>query len=325
MRAVSVFVVAAALSLAQRSALAQPEGDFETRVDDCPPDLSERLPAVVRLEVMVLVRERHVAGPFIQWIAVRCEGDTARIDAAVAGAIRSSIVDSHAIAPEHRARVLGLSAAELVDAMWNEAQKKSARPVSTAPEVSRPAEVVQTASRPDRPPSFAIGIGGVVERVGRPATLALGGRLGIALGIGPFFTSVLSLDATSGDAPTDAATVGVLSLCAGAHLLVGRALGRLSWGVGPGMHAGWVRLDGKPSAESGLEGRSFSASWAGAALRGRLAWSLGSGGGLAPFTALEGDAGLVLVPVRGMQDANRRVFSLDGPWLTVALSAGISL
>jgi hypothetical protein len=322
MRALGVFVLTTALALAVRPAHAQPEGDFEISVDDCPPDLSERLPSVVRLEVRVLLRERAVASPFVQRIGVRCDGDVVRIDATAGGTIRFSVIDSRAIAPEHRARALGLAAGELIDALWSEQQGRGAPPASAAPEVPTPTDSVQSSPAPEHPGSVAIG--GVVTRTGRPAALLFGGRAEMALRLGPLFTPVLSLDAAWGHADADPATVSVRSVSAAAHLLVGRSPGRLSWGIGPGAHAGWARLDGKPSAESGLEARSLSAAWAGLALRARLACLLGSGPGLVPFAAMEGDAGLVLLPVRGTQDGGRRVFSLDGPWLSLALSVGAS-
>jgi len=322
MRSFGFALVGAFLWLVARTGAAQPDGDFDVRVQDCPPDLAERLPAVVQLEVRVLVRERRASGPFVQRIDVRCEGDTARIDATVGGARRTSSVDSRGVAPEHRARALGLAAAEIVDAMWNEEQGTDERAAAQPAKMDRP-EPARVPPPAERASTAEIGLGGVIERAGRPAALVAGGRLGVALRVSELFAPVLSVDALAGEASTDPAAVGIRSVSAAAHLLVGRGAGTLSWGLGPGVHAGWVRLEGKPATGSSLEGQSVSGWFAGPALRARIAWS-SRGSGLVPFAALEGDAGLVLLPVRGMQDNSRRVFSMDGPWLSLALSAGAS-
>jgi hypothetical protein len=256
---------------------------------------------------------------------VRCDGDAVHIDATAGSAIRGSTVDLRAIAPDHRARALGLAAAEIVDARWNETQGTGAAPSSTDSVAPARVEPVTAAPPADRPPTVAVGLGGVIERAGRPGALLAGGRLGIALKVAPLFTPVVSVDAVFGEAATDPAAVGVRSFSAAAHLLAGRATGPLSWGLGPGVHAGWVRLDGRPSAQSGLEGQSVSAAFVGPALRARIECLLGSRRAVVPFAALEGDAGLVLLPVRGLQDGGRRVFELDGPWLTLALSVGATL
>jgi hypothetical protein len=318
-------LVAACLSFFALPARAEPEGEFEIRVDDCPSDLAERLPVVVRLEVRVLLRERQVSAPFVERISLRCDGTAVRIDA-IAGAVRrGSLVDSRAIAPEHRARALGLAAAEIVDALWNETQGTSVSPAPAAPTMPPPVEPAKTAPEPNRASALAIGVGAVVERAGRPAALIGGGRVGAALEIDPVFTPVLSVDALFGEAATDPAAVGIRSVSAAAHVLVGRGAGSVRWGLGPGVRAGLVRLQGKPAPESGLDGQSVSAAFAGPALRARIACLLGSTRGVSPLVALEADAGLVVLPVRGMQDSSKRVFSLDGPWLTVGLSVGASL
>ena len=90
------------------------ERGFRTQVANCPEELASRLPAVVKLEIDVLLRERGPTRVPPESIAFRCEEDSAHIDVTMGGSSRSSIIDLRALASEHRARALGLAAAELV-------------------------------------------------------------------------------------------------------------------------------------------------------------------------------------------------------------------
>jgi hypothetical protein len=305
-------------------AFAASGSDFEVRVDDCPADLSDRMAAVVRLEVRVLLRERAGSAAFVDKVSVRCDGDAVRIDAMAGDAGRGSVVDLHAIAEEHRARAVGLAAAEVVDALCNDVEGDGAPLASPAVPTADRVENAPARAASGGRPAAALALGAVIERAGRPGVLLGGGRAELALRLGPLFASVIEAQGVTGEARTADAPVGVRAASGAAYLLVGTSAGRASWGLGPGARAGWVSLEGRPSPDAGFDASSVSAGWAGLAARARGVYVFGGEGGPVPFAALEADAGVVLAAVRGTLDGSRRVFSWDGPWLSLALSAGVA-
>jgi len=93
------------------------EQGFRTDIANCPEEITNRLPAIVKLEIDVLMRERGSARALPDRIEFKCEDDAARIDVTSGGASRTTTIRFRNLLPEHRARALALAAAELVHAM----------------------------------------------------------------------------------------------------------------------------------------------------------------------------------------------------------------
>ena len=117
-RAAGAGALLAALTCALRAHAAAPvtARELPVSVAGCADEMASALPALVSLEIDVLLRERAARGT-PERIVVRCGDDAAQIEVALAGGRRTSTIALGALAPEHRARAVALAAAELVDAM----------------------------------------------------------------------------------------------------------------------------------------------------------------------------------------------------------------
>jgi len=291
--------------------------ELPVRVAGCVDEMASALPALVSLEIDVLLRER-AAGGAPESIFVRCGDDAAQIEVALAGARRTSTLAFGALAPEHRARAVALAAAELVDAMSRPAT--TAEPTAPAPATpaalaAPPASVEggasSVASRPTaaRP---AVLVGAVADWLGQPKQVLFGGRLTLLYPVGRFVTPALSADASFADFASASGHVSARALGAAAHLYAGAAARKLRFDAGPGARVGWVRLRGESPAASPLEGAALSALWAGPELRARVAY--------APFHA----AVVALDVGRGLVNGTTPAYSIEGPWLSACLQAGVT-
>src|SRR5262249_31594369 len=226
---------------------------------------------------------------------------------------------------EHRARALGLAAAELVHSISGQARaaEVAPSPPPSAPNSSEGREQpILTPHRFSPRPVFLLG--GLAELLGKPAALLLGGRLGLHYPLGPVVAPALSVDGAVGTIRTGSAEVAIQTVTVAAHVHFGTTTGRVRWEAGPGANIGWVHLVGKPAAGSGLEGHSVAALWGGPELRARVAYlksgdpdSSGASGFArvrSPVLALELGAGFIALPVRGLLDGSEPVYSVEGPW-----------
>jgi len=323
-----------------RAETASTEPRFRTQIANCPEEVFRRLPAIVKLEIDVLLRERGPTRAPPQSVGFRCEEDTVRLEVTVGGSSRSSIVDLSGLASEHRARALALAAAELLHSMSSQAI--GAEPTPSDPTSLPPGSREPTTERAALPPARAgssprpvLLLGGLVELVGRPSALLLGARLELFYPLGAVVVPAITVDGAVGGLQARSANVAVQSATAAAHLYVGTTTGRVRWDVGPGASIGWVHLAGKPQAGSELEGHSIAAAWGGPELRGRIAYFAGStpsatgASGFAPARsptlALELGGGLVALPVRGMLDGTERIYSVDGVWASICAEVGLGL
>jgi hypothetical protein len=85
---------------------------------------------------------------------------------------------------------------------------------------------------------------------------------------------------------------------------------------------GWVHLAGEPNAGSALEGATVSAAWGGPELGARVAYAASP---LEPaLIAVQGAAGVVALPVRGLRDGTEPVYAVDGVWLSLGVQAGLA-
>jgi hypothetical protein len=322
-RAIGLVLLCAGAAGAQTTVT---ESTLRFQVTNCGDDLAGRLPSVVKLEIDVLLRERGPARSPPERIAVRCEEEKARIDVTLDGASRTSTIDLHALAAEHRARAVALAAAELVHAMAGQPRPPDAppTPVATLP-MSR--------SEPDRPapdassrrssPGATLLVGGLAEWRGTPAALLFGGRAAFQYALGNVITPELSVDASFGGISAGSARVTAESLSTGAHLYFGATTGFVRWDVGPGARFGWIHLAGEPDAGSGLQGSTLSAAWGGPEVRARVAYRASQ---LRPaLFALEAGAGMIALPVLGLRDGTQPVYAVEGPWLSVSAQVGLGL
>lgn len=283
------------------------------------------LAAGVKLEIVVLMRERGPVGASPDLITIGCDESVARIAVTMAGARRESTVDLGALAPEHRARALALATAELVHAMNGASAAEApppATPAAAAPIVERrPATPEPTPPAPRARPELLAG--GLAEWLGNPTALLFGARVALRAPLGRFFVPALSVDGSLGSLPVPSAEVAVETVTAAVHLYVGTTIGRLRFDAGPGTRWGWVHVTGRPLAGATLDGSSVTAVCGGPELRARVGY--GGNERRFPVIAVEVGAGLVARPMRGLRDGAERVYSVDGTWVSLSAALGFGL
>jgi hypothetical protein len=302
-----------------------PPSALRVDVVNCTEGFADRLPAIVKLEIDVLLRERGPAQSPPEKIAVRCEDERAHIEVTMNGGARASTVDLHQLAADHRARAVALAAAELVHAMAGGPPAAAAPPNAPASPVMAPAQADRPADAAPRSSSQGptLFVGGLAEWRGNPAILLLGGRAAFQYPLGKVVIPELSLDATFGGVSAPSAQVTSQNVSTAAHLYFGTTTGSVRWDVGPGARFGWVRLAGQPAAGSGLEGHSVTAAWGGPELRARVAYRASQ---LRPaLLALQLGAGVVALPVRGLLDGNEPIYAVEGLWMSVCAEVGLGL
>jgi len=293
-------------------------------VANCDPGFTARIPAVVKLEIDVLLRERGPTRSPPENIAVRCEEEKARIEVTMEGSSRASTIDLHVLAAEHRARAVALAAAELVHAMSAEPRAPEA-PANSPPtpsisraELDRPAP---DASPRGSSPGPALFVGSLAEWRGNPAALLVGGRLAFQYPFNNVVIPELSADASFGGISARSAQVAIQSLSTAVHLYFGTTTGSFRWDVGPGARLGFVHLAGQPEAGSGLQGESLTSPWGGPELRLRAAYRASQ---LRPaLFALQLGAGFVALPVRGLLDGTEPIYAVEGPWMSISAEVGL--
>ena len=290
---------------------------------NCDPGFTARIPAVVKLEIDVLLRERGPTRSPPENIAVRCEEEKARIEVIMEGSSRASTIDLHVLAAEHRARAVALAAAELVHAMSAEPRAPEAPPASPAtPSISR-AEPDRSApdASPRGSPGPALFVGGLAEWRGNPAALLLGGRMAFQYPFNRVVIPELSVDASVGEISARSAQVRIQSLSTAVHVYFGMTTGSVRWDLGPGARFGFVHLAGQPDAGSGLQGETLTSAWGGPELRLRAAYRAVQ---LRPaLFALQLGAGFVALPVRGLLDGTEPIYAVEGPWMSICAEIGL--
>jgi hypothetical protein len=302
---------------------AQPAGP-QIRIAQCDDSLAARLPAVVKLEIDVLLRERGPARAPPDNIVVRCEAEKVHIEVTLDGSRRASTIDLHVLTADHRARAVGLAAAELVHAMAARPREVDA-PIPAPPAASR----LDTAppSRDELPRSTsrspALFAGALAEWRGSPAALLFGARVAFRYPLGELIAPELSVDASFGSISPVSAKVAIESASAGAHLYFGTTVGRVRWDVGPGGRLGWSRLTGEPAAGSTLQGDSLAAAWGGPEVRARVAYAPSSW--RPALCAVQIGAGFVALPMRGLRDGSEEVYAMEGAWVSVGAEVGLGL
>jgi hypothetical protein len=306
-------------------ALAAP--DQQIRVSDCSAELTAQLPGVIGLEIDVLLRERGPTRAPPELIAVRCEAERALISVTLDGASRESSIELGVLAKEHRARAVALAAAELVHSMSNRPPDAKVTPPAPKPSAPAPSSASKQPSRgassqPGAPRPTLL-VGGLAEWLGKPATPLFGARAELLYPLGKLVVPALSVDGALGAFPAESARVSATTISASAQLYFGTSTGSLRWDTGPGARVGWARIAGDPNDDAMLEGRALTAAWGGPEARARVAY--GASPLRSPVFALELAAGLVVLPIRGLVDGARRVYAVEGPWLSICAQLGLGL
>jgi hypothetical protein len=326
LRVAARLLSAGSVLLATARASAAPE----IRIEHCSAALVRALPAIVNLEIDVLLRERGPSRNPPDDVGIRCSGDRVFLQVTRGTTRRESSLDLTELSPEHRARAIALATAELVHAM------SLREPASPAPTAKTRAPKPDATSRPpdDRtftpipgPPSepsrplFAAGL--LALWLGVPKATLLGARLSFDHSLASTLVASLSLDGALGDSTGGAARIRAETLTAGAQLFLQTTAGGVRFQAGPGARLGGARLTGHPNAESAFEGESLRALWGGPEVRARVTtlppapWT--------PAFALDLGAGYVALPVRGLLDDTESVFALEGIWLSACAQVGLAL
>jgi hypothetical protein len=305
---------------------AAPARAQNVQVATCPEELAARLPAVVKLEIDVLLRERGSTHAPPESVAVRCEDEVVRIEVTLEGASRRSSIDLHALASEHRARAVGLAAAELVHAMASRAPEPPPSPPPPSPPPPAPIAPAQPERPAPTPPPRAsarpaLFAGALGESMGKPAALLFGARVALLYPLGQLFVPALSVDASAGGLTARSARITAQTITAAAHLYVGTTTGTVRWDVGPGARIGWMHLAGNPEPGTRLDGLTLSAPWGGPELGARVAY----GAPRSPLVALELGAGFVTLPISGFRDQTERIYEVRGPWVSLCAEVGVGL
>lgn len=294
---------------------------------DCPALSEPALREHIELELSTLALSRADAA-----LDVRCRESTVTIVLIRASGARYPVevrVELRDTARAARERLIALAATELV--AQAERARSQAEATRAATAASRPsAAPVRDASAPPRDagaapsgasarPERELFVAGSVAVDGSPRTTLWGGGLGAALGLTQRWALLLDTRFEHGQATTPLADVrwSVLSGFVG-PLLRGR-LGPVRPAVGFGLRAGWLALDA--SATPPNRGLSMTAPWAGLSLPIRLGAELGDFA--TPF--LGGEAGWVIVPVRGNLDDGSAVMEQRGFWLSAQVGIGVRL
>jgi hypothetical protein len=259
-------------------------------------------------------------------IGVRCDADRAHIDVGMGGASQSSSIDLRVLAAEHRPRAVALAAAELVHSMSSHppVAEAPAPPPPPTPVVAAPPETPDRVAHelapppPRRPMVFA---GALVEMLGKPAALLLGGRVALEFPIGGAFVPTISADAAFGALHARLADVKIRGAGAAAHLDWATTVGRVRWQLGPGARIDYAHLAADPVDPSRMEGRTLAAAWGGPEVRARIAYAPPH----SPAFALEIGAGYVTWPIRGLVDGTDRIYSIEGPWASLCAEIGLGL
>jgi len=298
----------------------------DVEVTDCPAELASPLPAAVRLELDVLLRERGATRAPPDRVSLRCAGERVRIEVTMSSAKRESSLDVGALSPDHRARAIALATAELVHSMSMGVPEAPPPAVpAKATKVTEPAPTEQEVSHPPRRgwQRSSLAVGGVAQWLGKPAAVLFGARAAFRSPVGNLLVPTLFAEGSTGGFHAHSAQISIAALSAGAVLGFGLTTGSVRVELGPGARLGWVRLTGEPDPGVALEGHGVSAAWGGPEARARVAVSPSPE--RSPSFAFELGAGFVALPVRGLVDGSERVYAVDGPWLSVSAEVGFGI
>jgi hypothetical protein len=219
-----------------------------------------------------------------------------------------------------RSRLVALAATELLAGAARRDFAESPPPPARAPVPPAATRVDEREREPRRrPASDAVVVHGTATFavMGDPATTLAGGSLGATLGFNHRWSLLLDAGYAGGVTRTSPAAVRWSSWSAFVGPLAAFRASPFLFGAALGLRAG--RLSLRANATQPDEGRSLVAPWLGAAVPLRVEVELvGALRGL-----LSAEAGYVLSPVAGNDDAGRAIASHRGVWGTLGAGAAL--
>ena len=214
-------------------------------------------------------------------------------------------------------RLLALSVSELV--IESRAQVVTPRAPSSVPtpRTTPPSAKGNRETTPERR-RFRLFAGVLGERALRSATWLGGPELGFELDWTPHVSLLADARVEFGGTRTDVAAVRWLATRAALGVLIGGRAGVWQAGLGPGVSFGYLRLSPTVSQLSAT-GHVVSGAWGGPLLtaRGELDFSERA------FARLSVDSGIVVLPVTGQVDGERRLVDAGGAWISSGLQLGV--
>ncbi len=292
-------------------------------VDSCPGIDVDEVRRIVAVELGALLGGASTERPEdTTRVHSACAGGTAlvSVDDPMTGKSLARRVDLGSVPRVAASRLLAVAIAELVAASWIEL---TANPV---PAIPRPDATASPAARRwaegivRRSPLWRMQLAITGSAAGVPTLPTFGAGLAARYLAGSHLAS-------GGDVRVEYArrafangTAHVVMLSTG---LVGWYRHDAGWAevaVGTGGRVGSAWIAGEPQADSNLRGRTVSGPFLGPLFTAELARTLAPG----VTIALAVEAGTVVLPVIG-RAGDRRVVGVDGPWLGVAVAAGLEL
>ena len=245
-----------------------------------------------------------------------------RIDCAAQGAIvtlestnTSNSVDFAATTPSAWPRLLALAVSEIVIESRARGATPSA-PRTTSRRLAKAPRASAHTSQEGR--QFRVFAGVAVRRALRPATWLTGPDLGVALELNGYFSLAADLRLELGHTETALASVDWVSTSGALVALGGGKVGHWSFGVGPGVRVGYLRLSPQVQVANAT-GHSVGGVWGGPELQARAWFGLGARGFV--FGGVE--SGFITTPVIGLVNGERRLVDTGGVWLSATLGAGL--
>jgi len=227
----------------------------------------------------------------------------------------SNEVDFTATAPSAWPRLLALAVSEIVIESRARGAAPSAPKTTSRPLAKGPHAPTHTSQKRQ---IFRVFAGATVRRALRPATWLTGPELGVAVELNRYFSLAADLRLELGRTETALARVDWVSTSGALVALAGGNMGRWSFGVGPGMRVGYLRLSPQVQVANAT-GHAVSGVWGGPEMQARARFVLSARG----FVFGGVDSGFITTPVIGLVDGERRLVDTSGVWLSATLGAGL--
>jgi len=286
----------------------------DVTLDGCPDIDGTRLRELVAIEIAT-IRAGGQPGPTAARLT--CDGPHVRIDL-LGQAPSGADVDLAGTPALARPRLLALTITELAAASWVDPRKQIvAQPTPQPPPAA--AVVVAAAAPPLAPPRARVFVATSFRRIGAPATWLGGAGVGAEYSVRSWLAAAIDVRLEAGETPTATAPIGWRAVSGMAGVAIGGGRGRLAWAAVPGLSAGMVRLTAAP-VPAGAVSTSLDAMWAGPSLMTRLRVAVARGA----FVHVELGGGFVTHKVVGLLNSDTTLLSIDGPWATAGLGAGLA-
>jgi hypothetical protein len=290
-------------------------------------------------------------------VAIRCEGDVARIEVGATAEVSRSSVDLTGLDRESRGRLLALKATELIHLIGEKTWQKTATAkgdagagptaaLDDAGSAPRGEQALPSTAQPDAaaapldstaaPATVDRSSGGSLRAMGQdsitagafglfaghPFAYLIGPSLAGSVGLLPHMSLGLDVDGTFGSLQQPDRTLRMRGAAgAGTLSFVGNAAS-LRWTVGAGGRIGLMQMSGEPTRAAPVVGKTASGIWAGPVIAASLAYPLASSRG---FIEMGTEGGIVLLPLGALIDQQDRFYVLNGPWLGLHVSLGLDL